>query len=151
MFIAWQYDVDHRNIIVDSDGVGWWVVDGITYCTGFINNSSPIVTGGKQNYANLKTQCAFELKKKIENWEIAIDWDYDNKDNDWHDLKQELLNTYIDEKSLDGKTKIETKEKMKERIGRSPDLLDTMIMRMYPYLRGESVEMIEDYLYAIDR
>jgi hypothetical protein len=40
---------------------------------------------------------------------------------------------------------------MKERIGRSPDLLDTMIMRMYPYLRGETMEMIEDYLYAIDR
>jgi hypothetical protein len=40
---------------------------------------------------------------------------------------------------------------MKERIGNSPDLLDTMIMRMLPYLRGESMDMIQDYLYAIDR
>lgn len=151
LFIAWQYDVDHRDIIIDSDGVWWWVVDWISYATGFINNASPIVTGSKQNYANLKTQCAFELKKKIENWEIAIDWDHDNKDNDWHDLQQELLNTYIDEKSLDWKTKIEPKEKMKERIWRSPDLLDTMIMRMYPELRGQTYEMVEDYLYAIDR
>jgi hypothetical protein len=62
-----------------------------------------------------------------------------------------LLNTYIDEKSLDWKTKIEAKDKMKERIWRSPDLLDTMIMRMYPYLRGETLDMVEDYLYAIDR
>ena len=151
LFIAGQYDVDHSNIIIDSDGVGWWVVDGISYCIWFINNASPIVTWSKQNYANLKSQCAFELKKKIENWEIAIDWDHKWKDQDWHDLQQELLNTYIDEKSLDWKTKIETKEKMKERIWRSPDLLDTMIMRMYPYLRGETMDIVTDYLYAIDR
>ena len=151
LFIASQYEVDHRDIIIDSDWVWWWVVDWISYATGFVNNASPIVTGSKQNYANLKTQCAFELKKKMENWEIAIDWEHDNRDNDRHDLQQELLNTYIDEKSLDGKTKIESKEKMKERIWRSPDLLDTMIMRMYPELRGQTYEMVEDYLYAIDR
>lgn len=151
LFIAAQYDVNHRDIIVDSDGVWWWVVDGITYCTWFVNNASPVVTGSKQNYANLKSQCAFELKKKIENGEIAIQWDYTWWEKDWHDLKQELLNTYIDEKSLDGKTRIESKDKMKERIWRSPDLLDTMIMRMYPYLRGETMEMISDYLYAMDR
>lgn len=151
LFIAWQYDVDHRDIIIDSDWVGWGVVDGISYATWFVNNASPVVTGSKQNYMNLKTQCAFELKKRIENWEIAIDWDHPNKEKDRHDLKQELLNTYIDEKSLDWKTKIEAKDKMKERIGRSPDLLDTMIMRMYPYLRGETYDIVEDYLYAIDR
>lgn len=151
LFIAGQYDVDHRNIIIDSDWVWWWVVDWISYCTWFINNSSPIVTWSKQNYANLKSQCAFELKRQIENWEIAIDWDHNNKDADRHDLQQELLNTYIDEKSLDWKTKIESKDRMKERIWRSPDLLDTMIMRMYPELRWQTYEMVEDYLYAIDR
>lgn len=152
LFIAAQYDVDHRDIIVDSDWVGWGVVDWISYCTWFINNSSPIVTWSRQNYMNLKSQCAFELKKKIENGEIAIKREHKNKDQDWHDLQQELLNTYIDEKSIDWKTKIEPKEKMKERIWRSPDLLDTMIMRMYPYLRGETLDtLVEDYLYAIDR
>ena len=151
LFIAWQYWVDHRDIIIDSDGVGGGVVDIISYSTWFINNASPIVTWSKQNYANLKSQCAFELKRRIENGELAIKRDHNNKDKDWHDLQQELLNTYIDEKSIDWKTKIESKDKMKERIGRSPDLLDTMIMRMYPYLRWETMEMIEDYLYAIDR
>ena len=151
LFIAWQYDVDHRDIIIDSDWVWWWVVDWISYCTWFINNSSPVVTWSKQNYANLKSQCAFELKRRIENWELVIDRDHANKEQDWHDLQQELLNCYIDEKSLDWKTKIESKDKMKERIWRSPDLLDTMIMRMYPYLRGETYDMVEDYLYAIDR
>jgi hypothetical protein len=51
-----------------------------------------------------------------------------------------MLNTYIDEKSIDWKTRIEPKEKIKERIWRSPDLLDTLIMRMYPYLLGERDE-----------
>lgn len=151
LFIAAQYGVDHRDIIIDSDWVWWWVVDWISYCTWFINNSSPIVTWSKQNYANLKSQCAFELKRRIENWEIAIKREHKDKEKDRHDLQQELLNTYIDEKSIDWKTKIESKDKMKERIWRSPDLLDTMIMRMYPYLRWETMEMIEDYLYAIDR
>ena len=151
LFIAAQYDVDHRNIIIDSDWVGWGVVDWISYCTWFINNSSPVVTGSKQNYANLKSQCAFELKRRIENWEIAIQWDHNKRDQDRHDLQQELLNTYIDEKSIDWKTKIESKDKMKERIGRSPDLLDTMIMRMYPYLRWETLDIVTDYLYALDR
>ena len=48
-----------------------------------------------------------------------------------------MMNLYIDQKSIDGKTRIEPKDKMKERIGRSPDLLDTLIMRMYLYLLGE--------------
>lgn len=47
------------------------------------------------------------------------------------------MNTFIDEKSIDNKTRIEPKDKMKERVGHSPDLLDTMIMRMYLYLIGE--------------
>jgi hypothetical protein len=61
-----------------------------------------------------------------------------------------MMNCYIDEKSIDGKTRIETKDKMKARIWRSPDLLDTMIMRMYPYLRYYDDE-ITGYLSSIAR
>ena len=150
-FISLQYGVPHQNIIVDADWVWGWVVDGISYCIWFVNNSSPIVTWTKQNYANLKTQCAFELKRRIENHQIAIKREHEAKDQDRAVLNRDLLNTYIDEKSLDWKTKIESKEKIKERTWHSPDLLDTMIMRMYPYLRGETTSMLEDYLYAIDR
>lgn len=39
---------------------------------------------------------------------------------------------------------------MKERIGNSPDLLDTLIMRMYPYLLGES-DNKNEYLNPIPR
>ena len=145
-----QYDIEPRNIVIDADWVGWWVVDWIEYSTGFINNSKPVETWVKSNYANLKSQCAFLLQDKVQKGEIAIKWEHLTADKDWEILTQEMLNLYIDEKSIDGKTRIEPKEKMKERIGRSPDLLDTLIMRMYPYLRWNETE-ITWYLTSIER
>lgn len=145
-----QYEIEARNIIIDADWVGWWVVDWIPYSTGFVNNSKPVETGTKQNYANLKSQCAFLLQEKVQKWEIAIKWEHLDADKDWEILTQEMMNCYIDEKSIDGKTRIETKDKMKARIWRSPDLLDTMIMRMYPYLRYFDDE-ISSYLTSIAR
>ena len=37
-------------------------------------------------------------------------------EKDWEILVQEMMNVYIDEKSIDGKTRIESKDKMKARI-----------------------------------
>ncbi len=145
-----QYEIDPKNIVIDADWVGWGVVDWIQYSTWFINNSRPIETAAKQNYANLKSQCAFLLQEKVQKWEIAIKWEHIDADKDWEILSQEMMNCYIDEKSIDGKTRIETKDKMKERIWRSPDLLDTMIMRMYPYLRYYDDD-ISGYLTSISR
>lgn len=150
LLIQAQYEIESRNIVIDADWVGWGVVDGIPYSTGFINNSKPIETGAKQNYANLKSQCAFLLQEKVQKGEIAIKREHLDAEKDWEILTQEMQNVYIDEKSIDGKTRIEPKEKMKERIGRSPDLLDTMIMRMYPYLRYMDDE-ISWYLTSIAR
>lgn len=137
-------------MIVDSDGVGGGVVDGLPNCRAFINNSKPLETYARHNFANLKSQCAFLLQEKVQNGEIAIHREHKDKDEDRQLLEQEMLNTYIDEKSIDGKTRIEPKEKMKERIGRSPDLMDTLIMRMYPYLLGET-DNANEYLDPISR
>ena len=145
-----QYEIEPRNIIIDADWVGWWVVDGIQYSTGFVNNSKPVETAAKSNYANLKSQCAFLLQEKVQNWEIAIKREHLDAEKDWEILVQEMMNVYIDEKSIDGKSRIESKDKMKARIWRSPDLLDTMIMRMYPYLRYYDDD-ISAYLTSIVR
>lgn len=149
-FFVEQYWIRRENVVVDSDGVGGWVVDGLPNCRAFINNSKPLETYAKHNYANLKSQCAFLLQEKVQNGEIVIDREHADKDKDRELLQQEMLNTFIDEKSIDQKTRIETKDKMKERIGRSPDLLDTLIMRMYPYLLGES-DYANEYLDPISR
>ena len=107
-------------------------------CRSFISNAKPIPTYSKNNYADLRSQCAFLLQEKIQNKEIAVKREHEQRDEDRRILEQEMMNTYIDERSVDGKSRIEPKDKMKERIGHSPDLLDTMLMRMYPYLLGET-------------
>ena len=145
-----QYEIEPRNIIIDADWVWGWVVDGIPYSTGFVNNSKPVTTWSKQNYANLKSQCAFLLQEKVQKWEIAIKREHLDAEKDWGILVEEMRNLYIDTKSIDGKTRIESKDKMKERIWRSPDLLDTLIMRMYPYLRYDD-DLVSTYLTSIVR
>lgn len=132
-----QYWIKRRDVVVDAVWVWWWVVDWLPDCTSFISNAKPVPTYAKNNYNNLRSQCAFYLQEKLQNKEIAVKWEHEQRDEDRRLLEQELMNTYIDEKSVDQKTSIEPKEKMKERIWRSPDLLDTLIMRMYPYLLGE--------------
>lgn len=149
-FFVEQYWIRWENVVVDSDGVGGGVVDGLPNCRAFINNAKPIETYAKHNYANLKSQCAFLLQEKVQNGEIVVDREHKDRDQDRELLQQEMLNTYIDEKSIDWKTRIEPKDKMKERIGRSPDLLDTLIMRMYLYLLGES-DRVNEYLDPIPR
>lgn len=146
-----QYEIEARNIIIDADWVGWGVVDWIPYSTGFINNSKPIDLGVRQNYANLKSQCAFLLQDKVQKGEIAIKREHIEAERDWEILTQEMMNVYIDTKSIDWKTRIEPKDKIKARIGRSPDLLDTMIMRMYPYLRYYDDDIVNSYLTSIAR
>ena len=133
-----QYWIQRENVIVDAVWVWGWVVDWLPNCISFISNAKPIQTNTKKDYFDLRSQCAFLLQEKIQNWEIAVSREHEEKDNDRRILEQELMNTYIDERSEVQKSRIEPKDKMKERIWHSPDLLDTMIMRMYPYLLGES-------------
>jgi hypothetical protein len=116
--------------VVDEDGVWWGVVDSL-WCRGFINNSKAIspansnkVSYKKRNYKNLKTQCYFLLAEKVNQWQISIEPDY-FKDK----LVQELdiiVQTHIDD---DTTLQIISKDEIKEKIGRSPDYSDAMMMR----------------------
>lgn len=76
-------------------------MDGLPNCRAFINNSKPIETYAKHNYANLKSQCAFLLQEKVQNGEIVIEREHMDKDKDRELLQQEMMNTFIDEKSID--------------------------------------------------
>ena len=88
----------------------------------------------------------------MQNWQLCIKWEHIEADKDYEILQNELLNCYIDEKSIDWKTRIESKEKFKERVGHSPDLMDTLIMRMLPYVRWEQwLDYASDYLTSIIR
>lgn len=122
------YQIGNSNIIADEDGVGGGVVD-ILGCKGFVNNSRPLpnpVTWEDDNYANLKSQCYFNLAARVNKGELFIDCkDVGVKANIIQELEQ--VKQYNMDK--DGKRQVLPKDKVKELIGRSPDFSDTLMMR----------------------
>lgn len=124
-----KYSIPMSNIIVDEDGVGGGVKD-ILGCEGFVNNSTPLLTpdGKKENYSNLKSQCYFKLAELINNSKIFIT----NITNEHRDkLVQELEQVKQYNMDKDSKKQILPKDKVKELIGRSPDISDMVMMRMW--------------------
>jgi len=114
------------DILVDEDGIGGGVVDNL-HCQGFLNNGKP----ANPNYQNMKTECGYKLAEMA--GQIWIKCELPDKEIEM--IRQELgmLKTYDADK--DGKLRILPKEKIKERIGRSPDWMDIFIMRMWYEVR----------------
>lgn len=129
--------IPRSRTIVDEDGVGGGVVDMLTGIKGFVNNSSPLERRGqKQNYQNLKTQCAYELARCIKLHKIKITVP-DEQVKEWIIEELEMLRSKDSDK--DGKLKIIPKDEIKELLGRSPDFLDMLLMRMYFELKPTTV------------
>lgn len=123
--------IPHSFAIADESGVGSGVVDNLRI-KGFISNSSPLkdpITREKQNFKNLKSQCSYMLAEKINNREIAIDVMGDEKLR--ATIIEELEQLKAKDPDNDKKLEIVSKDEMKEKLGRSPDYLDMMIMRMW--------------------
>ena len=119
------YSVPRSNVIIDEDGVGGGLVDELIGCYGFVNNSSPI---GKENYANLKSQCYFKAAELVERNAVffAVD-DAEIQTKLIEDLEQ------IRQKNLDkddNKLAIIGKDVIRQNLGRSTDYSDAFIMRM---------------------
>ena len=121
-----KYKVPLHNVLIDDDGVGGGVTDNLN-ATGFVNNSKP----NDKNYKNLKSECGYKLADKIK--DIYVEYILPDKEIEM--IKDELgmLKTYDSDK--DGKLRILPKEKIKEKLGRSPDWLDIFIMRMYYFVK----------------
>jgi hypothetical protein len=121
-----KYGVPNRQTIVDSDGVGGGVADQVN-CISFVNNARPKQSRDKRNYDNLKSQCAFMLADKVNDSELSIEFRCNQKE------KEEIIEEFeqLKREDSDGKMKLIKKDTMKDNIGRSPDWLDTFIMRMY--------------------
>jgi len=90
-------------------------------------NDAPLVT----EYKNLRSQCLFLLASKVNQHEIAIR----TEDQRIKSFIIEELSHYQDASKGDGKRMATQKEDIKELIGRSPDITDTLIMRMYFEIR----------------
>jgi len=125
--IAKSHNVPRSKIVVDEDGVGGGLVD-ILKCKGFVNNSKPLKEKGKDtNFSNLKSQCYFRLAEYVNSSKIFVSCDEQTKQT----LIEELEVIRRKDADKDGKLSVEGKDRVKELIGRSPDLSDDLMLRMY--------------------
>ncbi len=139
---AKELKIPYSHILIDEDGIGGGVVDQCRGVKGFINNSTPLPNMNakieeleKQNFANLKTQCTFLMADMVNSHKIEISID----DIEFREsLSQEL--EVIRRKDVDNdnvKLSLIPKDELKLILGRSPDLSDCFIMRMYFSLKPE--------------
>ena len=125
--------IPRSHIVVDSDWVGWGVKDFLPWCRWFTNNASAIQppiarykTHLRENYSNLKTQCYYKLREYMEDEAISIACQSDQEQL----LSEELSIIRRKDKSMDAPIQLESKSKMRDKLGRSPDYADALMMRM---------------------
>lgn len=128
-----KYKVPNANIVLDEDGVGGFLVDALK-CKGFLNNGRPF---NNENYQNLKTQCYYKLAQMINSKELYITPDlFDTEETDKLIEELEQIKSAPTE---DSKLKIISKTDVKNNIGRSPDIADMIMMRMYFTYKADGV------------
>lgn len=147
---AAQERVPYTQIAVDAIGVGAGVASSplLTGIVGYKSSFSAIRTTIDptrlpnvhyrndapltSEYANLRSQCVFTLAGLVNDHKVAFRTD-DQR------LKSQIieeLSAYQDASKGDGKRMATQKDDIKAIIGRSPDISDTLFMRMYFEVRG---------------
>lgn len=124
-----RHAVKPANVVFDADGIGGGVTGHIPGAKSFVNGAKQMRYKGKEeNYINLKTQCYFHLAEQINAgacyW--ACEMPEGAKDNLIEELEQVKRDTVTD-----GKLRLVSKEQVKKVIGRSPDLSDALMMRVF--------------------
>jgi len=127
--------VGKSDVLVDSDGMGVGISDFVGYQM-FVNGSSalpdplqPKDRDGKEvkeQYENLKSQCYFRLAKRISENGLYLECESEEVREL---IIEELQQVRIKKLDSDGKKGVIEKAKVKEKIGRSPDFSDTIMMR----------------------
>ena len=134
--LATLHHVHRSNIVYDADGLG-------TYLRGYLSGARPFVNGskaiGKEQYKNLKAQCAYRFAQVVNDGSVfitpyvagkSVTFGKDNK------TIEELIGE--ERRALkrlkpdgDGKLSIIPKEQMKNIVGRSPDVIEALMYRAY--------------------
>lgn len=134
--------IPYSHIIIDEDGIGGGVVDHLHGVKGFTANSIAIPTDGqirerasrvgvvpgqRSNYANLKSQCGWKLAELINEHKMRVSAE------GYRETIIEEVSATLKEKDADRETPLRLipKEEVKEVLGRSPDIGDTLLMRAW--------------------
>jgi len=135
-----QYQIPYSQAIADEDGVGGGVVDILRGIKGFMGASSPLelwnsMTGRMTpaNFKNLRHQCYFVLADTVNSHQMRI-----SDDTYKVQICEELAILKRRAEIVEGKLEIISKDDMKLLLGRSPDYMDMIMMRMYFMLRQKS-------------
>lgn len=123
--------VPFSHILIDEDGIGGGVLDQLSGAKGFTANSS--ATQG--NFKSLKSQCGYKLAEYINNHKIAVTIEDATVKSMLVEELEQIKGKNIDR---DGKMQLVPKEEIKDILGRSPDVCDTFLMRMYFELSGKT-------------
>jgi hypothetical protein len=134
--------VPYSNTIIDDDGIGGGVVDNLFGVKSFNNNGSPLPTlteirerqakldhflVPKTTFSNLKSQCGWKLAELINEHQIKFSVP------EYRDIIIEELAAILRQKDVDsdGKKQLKPKDDIKEELGKSPDIGDMIIMRVW--------------------
>jgi hypothetical protein len=127
-----KHDCSRGNVIFDSDGIGGLLGGETGFLAGakrFANNSKPPWVK-RENFANLKSFCAFKLANKINGG--GMNMIVLQMSKYWERVVKELGVLKGRNMDDDSRTwRIISKDEMKGLIGYSPDILDALLMRMY--------------------
>jgi phage terminase large subunit len=143
--------IPYSRVLVDELNMGAGVVDQLPGVKSFNSSSSPLPTrtairkqisyqrdNQGQNiisqFSNLRSQCVFKLAELIEKHKISC-----TKANDADEIVEDITaHKQKDPEKDDRKLSVTPKDEIKENIGRSPDVGDTFIMRMWFELMADA-------------
>lgn len=118
-----EKNVNISHVIIDKTGIGQGIYDLLRGCKGFIANATPFKG---ENYKMLKDQLFYALAKSFKENKIHI---ADKAKLDT--ISQELEAHKMFSIHKDSKSQVTPKNLVKQMIGRSPDIADALMMRMY--------------------
>lgn len=117
--------VQNSRIVSDSDGLG-------AYLEGYIKNIKEFHGGAlaknKKEFYNLKAECAYKLAEFINTGKIYVICTKEQEERIKDEISVCLKRDNVDKD--EGKKRIIGKDKMKILLGRSPDYMDMLLMRM---------------------
>lgn len=138
-----KYQIGDGNVIYDAIAIGDFLRGFFPSAIAYKGNMSP-TQSGRQRYARLKDQCADKLIQLVNDRAISVSesvYKRMYKDNTLKKpttIKEEIVNEFAvlrwDKPTSTGKKQLINKKQMGRmlRKGGSTDILDTMIMRVYP-------------------
>lgn len=143
------HKVPLSNVCYDADGLKTFVRQSAK--TGYLSGATQFHNGGRaignENYYNLKAQCYFKLAELVNDSKIYIKEPKYRKQiiEELEQIKKRIRNDDNE------KIRLESKQDLKLRLGRSPDFADMLMMRMkYEISEAKSYSTTPETLQTIN-